>query len=58
MFWYYFVSLQIYQYNLDFDFQNLVQFELNHMNIHKEWNKVLEVLRHCPKLQTLVLGKV
>ncbi|ESW23061.1 hypothetical protein PHAVU_004G015200 [Phaseolus vulgaris] len=51
------VTFWIYQYNLDFDFQNLVQFELNHMNIHKEWNKVLEVLRHCPKLQTLVLGK-
>ncbi|XP_027923020.1 F-box/FBD/LRR-repeat protein At5g56420-like [Vigna unguiculata] len=44
----------IYQRNLAFDFQNLVQLELM-VQLSKDWHVVLEVLKHCPKLQTLVI---
>ncbi|QCD95197.1 hypothetical protein DEO72_LG5g3290 [Vigna unguiculata] len=40
---------------LGFDLENLVQLEINFV-YRKEWLEVLEVLRHCPKLQNLVLG--
>ncbi|QCD94892.1 hypothetical protein DEO72_LG5g2981 [Vigna unguiculata] len=43
-----------YQQILDFDFLNLVQLELI-LELSKDWLGVLEVLEHCPKLQTLVI---
>ncbi|XP_027923010.1 F-box/FBD/LRR-repeat protein At5g56420-like [Vigna unguiculata] len=49
-----FLVLDIYQRNLVFDFQNLVQLELI-LQHKKDWLRVLEVLQHCPKLQTLVI---
>ncbi|XP_027909785.1 F-box/FBD/LRR-repeat protein At4g26340-like [Vigna unguiculata] len=44
----------IYHQNLDFEFQNLVQLKLT-LGLRKDWFGVLEVLKHCPKLQTLVI---
>ncbi|XP_047174906.1 uncharacterized protein LOC124842461 [Vigna umbellata] len=43
-----------YQQILDFDFQNLVRLELI-LQLSKDWLGVLEVLEHCPKLQTLLV---
>ncbi|XP_014517506.1 FBD-associated F-box protein At3g52670 [Vigna radiata var. radiata] len=43
-----------YQQILDFDFQNLVRLELI-LQHSKDWLGVLEVLEHCPKLQTLLI---
>nr|ACZ74691.1 cyclin-like F-box [Phaseolus vulgaris] len=42
--------------DLVFDLQNLVQLELTHVRLSKQWFEVLEVLQHCPKLQTLAIG--
>ncbi|QCD95198.1 hypothetical protein DEO72_LG5g3291 [Vigna unguiculata] len=46
----------MYQRNvdLDFDFQNLVQLELV-LHANEDWLRVLKVLEHCPKLQSLVI---
>ena len=47
--------LQIYKRDLVCDFQNLVQLEFTTWEFSEGWLHVLEVLRHCPKLQTLVI---
>jgi len=48
--------LQICPKDLVFDLQNLVQLEFTHVRLSKQWFEVLEVLQHCPKLQTLAIG--
>ncbi|WVZ11015.1 hypothetical protein V8G54_015545 [Vigna mungo] len=47
--------MPIFQPNLDlnFDFQNLVQLQLE---VALDWLLVLKVLNHCPKLQSLVIN--
>ncbi|XP_027923026.1 F-box/FBD/LRR-repeat protein At4g26340-like [Vigna unguiculata] len=40
--------------NLDIDFPNLVQLQLI-VRFREDWPGVLRVLKHCPKLQTLVI---
>jgi len=48
--------LQIFQGDLDSCFHNLVQLELKTLQHTEEWPlEVLEILKHCPKLQTLAL---
>ncbi|XP_027923021.1 F-box/FBD/LRR-repeat protein At1g16930-like [Vigna unguiculata] len=46
----------VYQRNLDldFDFQNLVQLELD-LQANEDWLWVLKLLKHCPNLQSLVI---
>ncbi|KAK8469950.1 hypothetical protein PHAVU_004G016200 [Phaseolus vulgaris] len=39
-----------------FDFPNLVQLELKFVCLSKQWDEVLDLLNHCPKLQHLVIG--
>ncbi|XP_068501380.1 F-box/FBD/LRR-repeat protein At4g26340-like [Phaseolus vulgaris] len=50
-----FVTDKIYKRDLVCDFQNLVQLEFTTWEFSEGWLHVLEVLRHCPKLQTLVI---
>nr|ACZ74683.1 cyclin-like F-box [Phaseolus vulgaris] len=38
-----------------FDFPNLVQLELKFVFLNKQWDVVLDLLNHCPKLQYLVI---
>jgi len=46
--------LQICQQDLVSGFQNLVQLKMN-LHYIKNWLELLESLKHCPKLQTLVI---
>ncbi|XP_068501349.1 F-box/FBD/LRR-repeat protein At5g56420-like [Phaseolus vulgaris] len=50
------VTSRIYEQDLVFDLQNLVQLEFVTSESSEGWRDVLKVLRHCPKLQTLVIS--
>ncbi|ESW23065.1 hypothetical protein PHAVU_004G015500 [Phaseolus vulgaris] len=49
------VTDRIYKEDLVCEFQNLVQLEFATLECSEGWLHVLEVFRHCPKLQTLVI---
>ncbi|ESW24028.1 hypothetical protein PHAVU_004G096100 [Phaseolus vulgaris] len=49
------VTDRIYKEDLGFDFQNLLQLELTRLELSTKWFEVLESLKHCPKLQALVI---
>jgi len=51
-----FCILQIRLEDTGFDFPNLVQLELKFVFLNKQWDVVLDLLNHCPKLQHLVIG--
>jgi len=52
---FFFYLLQIHLQDLVFDFLNLVKLELTSLQSSKPCLQVLEVLKHCPKLQTLFI---